>query len=80
MRGERHLGTLNAMAQHLRAALTVEVDPYADPIAGVIRTSTGADAPFVGWMGLTRGIELALEAARATSVRSPTLRSVQDGR
>ncbi len=80
MRGERRVGTLDAMAQDQRAALTVEVDPYADPIAGVIRTSTGTEARFVGWMGLTRGIELALEAARAASVRSSTLRCAQDGR
>ena len=80
MRGGRRVGTLDAMAHDLRAALTVEVDPYADPIAGVIRTSTGAEARFIGWMGLTRGIELALEAARAASVRASTLRCVQDGR
>lgn len=48
-----------------RARLTIVFDLQADPVAGVICDDAGGqDAPFAGWMELTRAIECALEAAR----------------
>ena len=47
------------------ARLTIVFDLQADPVAGVIGDDAGGqDAPFAGWMELTRAIECALEAAR----------------
>ena len=45
-----------------RLILEVEIDWRADPLAGVVRgTPAGPGEAFVGWMGLTRAIELAIE-------------------
>jgi hypothetical protein len=46
-----------------RAFLTLELDPEADPIAGVVHGDAGRHE-FRGWMQLTRTIELAVESAR----------------
>jgi hypothetical protein len=48
--------------QHARVILELEIDCDSDPIAGVVRCGSDAQGEvFVGWMGLTRAIELALE-------------------
>lgn len=48
--------------RHARLILEVEIDCGADPLAGVVRRDPhGPGEAFVGWMGLTRAIELALE-------------------
>lgn len=57
------------MAADLHPCLTIELDPHADPIAGVVRDGAGGGAAFVGWMALTRAIELAVEAARRPPVQ-----------
>lgn len=45
-----------------RLILEVEIDCAADPLAGVVRGDPHSPGEaFVGWMGLTRAIELALE-------------------
>jgi hypothetical protein len=54
-----------------RARLTLEFDVDADPVAGVVRDAGGGGEPFVGWIALTRAIELALEAARLERVQPP---------
>ncbi len=47
------------------ARLTIIFDLRAEPVAGVICDDVGGqDAPFAGWMELTRAIEGALSAAR----------------
>jgi hypothetical protein len=46
------------------ALLTLELNLEADSVAGVVRGASGSGEPFVGWMALTRAIELTLEAAR----------------
>jgi hypothetical protein len=43
--------------------LTLDLDPGSDPVAGVLSYGGHAEA-FVGWSGLSRAIELALEAQR----------------
>jgi len=58
---EREAAPMSA-DQDARLILQVEIDRAAHPLAGVVRG--GPDGPgeaFVGWMGLTRAIELALE-------------------
>ncbi len=55
-----------------RACLTLELNVEAEPVAGVVRDASGVDAPFVGWIALTRAIELALEAARVGPQPAPT--------
>lgn len=47
-----------------RVLVTLEFDLDADPIAGVLQGAGGPNAPFAGWLGLTREIEVALESAR----------------
>ena len=43
--------------------LTLELDPGAEPIAGVIRNlTTGASWPFRGWLGLAVALEDVLRA------------------
>jgi hypothetical protein len=50
--------------------LILELDLAANPIAGNVVDELGHRQPFCGWMGLTRTIELTLDAARqATSAR-----------
>lgn len=53
--------------------LQVEVDCGAEPLAGVVRSDPREPGEaFVGWMGLTRAIELALERRRdLTEGRAP---------
>jgi predicted metalloprotease len=52
-----------------QARLTIVFDLQADPVAGVICDDAGGrDAPFAGWMELTRAIEGALNAARRASL------------
>ena len=43
--------------------LTLELEPGADPIAGVIRDSTGLSHSFVGWLGLAVALQRCLETA-----------------
>lgn len=45
--------------------LTLELEPDADPIAGVIRDDTGSSHPFVGWLGLAVALQECFEAAAA---------------
>ncbi|MGH3292867.1 MAG: hypothetical protein ACRDP7_13760 [Trebonia sp.] len=48
--------------------MTIVFDLQANPIAGVLCNDAGdLVAPFAGWMGLTRTIEHALDAARRAS-------------
>jgi len=55
-----------------RLILEVEIDCGADPLAGVVRGGTdGPGEAFVGWMGLTRAIELALERRTSQGGRPP---------
>jgi hypothetical protein len=53
------------------ARLTIDFDLQADPIAGVVHDDSGHGQPFAGWMGLTRTIELALDAARRAGTDQP---------
>jgi len=43
--------------------LVLDLEPQADPIAGIVHDGSGFGSRFVGWMALTRAIELALETA-----------------
>lgn len=54
-------------AGHARLTLDLELD--AEPVAGALSGAAGGTEEFVGWAGLTRAIELALEAARAAGGR-----------
>lgn len=48
-----------------RLILEIEIDRRADPLAGVVRLGPRSPGEsFVGWMGLTRAIEMALERRR----------------
>ena len=51
----------SGVGPHLR--LTLDLRLEADPVAGVLRDGA-AEEPFFGWSGLTRAIELALQAHR----------------
>jgi hypothetical protein len=44
-----------------RRTLTLEVDPSADPIAGLVRAEDGAERDFSGWVGLAAALERALQ-------------------
>jgi hypothetical protein len=44
--------------------LILDLDPRSVPPAGTLTADSGAVAPFTGWVGLTRAIELALAAER----------------
>lgn len=46
--------------------LHLELDPDADPIAGVVHAGDEGARPFSGWMELTRAVELTLDGARQT--------------
>jgi hypothetical protein len=41
--------------------VTLEIDTDSDPIAGRLSEGGAPDRPFVGWLGLARALELALE-------------------
>jgi hypothetical protein len=41
--------------------LTLEIDADSDPIAGRLSEDGAPGQPFVGWLGLARALELALE-------------------
>jgi hypothetical protein len=69
MRSEVRPEKVGRMAADRHPCLTIEFDPNADPISGVLRDGAGGGARFVGWMALTRAIELAVEAARHASVQ-----------
>jgi hypothetical protein len=45
--------------------LSLHVDSGADPIAGRLREGDGPAWDFVGWLGLARALELALEGGPA---------------
>jgi hypothetical protein len=62
MRTPSGQGTLSAMSCERRTRLTLELDVQANPVTGVVHDSSGSE-PFVGWIALTRAIELALERA-----------------
>jgi hypothetical protein len=63
MRAADRQGTLSAMPDTHLTHLTLELDAKANPVAGVVRDANGSGEPFVGWIALTRAIELALERA-----------------
>jgi hypothetical protein len=44
--------------------LILDLDPRAAAPAGTLTARSGGASPFSGWVGLTRAIELALEAER----------------
>lgn len=44
--------------------VTIDVDPKADPIAGVVHAGAGQGQEFAGWMALIRAIEVAVDTAR----------------
>jgi hypothetical protein len=46
------------------ARVSIIFDLHADPVTGVVCDDAGPDAPFAGWMELTRAIERAIDAAR----------------
>ena len=62
--------------------LILDLDLAANPIAGNVVDELGHRHPFSGWMGLTRTIELTLDAARqaipARHARSTTDKSALD--
>jgi hypothetical protein len=41
--------------------LTLEIDPDSDPISGRVSEGGAPGGQFVGWLGLARALELALE-------------------
>jgi hypothetical protein len=43
--------------------LTLEIETESDPIAGRLSEGGGPGEEFVGWLGLARALELALEPA-----------------
>ena len=57
--------TIAPMSICTTMTLRLELELDIDPIAGVLRGATAEDRPFVGWMQLTRAIELSLDTARA---------------
>lgn len=63
MRTPTGWGRLAVMLRARRTRLTLELEVQADPMAGVVHDASGASEPFVGWIALTRAIELALERA-----------------
>ena len=42
--------------------VVLDLDRTVDPVAGTLTDDSGSTAPFTGWIGLTRAIELALAA------------------
>jgi hypothetical protein len=46
------------------ARISIVFDLQADPLAGVVCDNADCSLPFVGWIGLTRCIERALDDAR----------------
>lgn len=62
--------------------LILDLDSAANPIAGNVVDELGHGHPFSGWMGLTRTIELTLDAARQAApvrqARSTTDKSALD--
>jgi hypothetical protein len=53
------------MSDDRRVRLVLDLDVRAEVITGAVRDGPGGDVPFVGWMALTRAIELAIEAGRS---------------
>jgi hypothetical protein len=66
MRKARRVGRLRVVVDEKRTRLTLELDLDADPIAGYLQWGSRPAEQFIGWMALTRAIELTLEAARGT--------------
>jgi hypothetical protein len=64
-------GMVPAMPSPARTRLTIDLDPWADPIAGVVQEGCGHSRPFAGWIELTRTIEVALQAARQDRPSGP---------
>jgi hypothetical protein len=54
-----------------RVHLDLDLDPEADPIAGLVHDGAAEGRPFSGWMDLTRTIELSLAAARGADATGP---------
>ena len=46
--------------------LTLEIESESDPIAGRVSEAGAPGREFVGWLGLARALELALEAREVT--------------
>jgi hypothetical protein len=53
--------------------LTIEVDPWSDPMTGVVHDGRG-EQPFAGWMALVRAIEVAVETTRHNPARQENAR------
>jgi hypothetical protein len=51
--------------------LTLDLDLAGETVAGVVGDGDGAGEPFTGWVGLTRSIELAIEAHRRPDANQP---------
>lgn len=66
MRKARRIGRLRAVVDDQRTRLTLELELHADPIAGTLQWGSRPTEHFIGWMALSRAIELTLEAARGT--------------
>jgi hypothetical protein len=62
------------MASDCARTLTLEIDPGSDPICGRLREGPDAKGEeFVGWLGLARALERALEAGPPASAGGPPL-------
>ena len=53
--------------------LTLEIDAESDPIAGCLSESGAPGQQFVGWLGLARALELALEPPEPAHGAGPPL-------
>jgi hypothetical protein len=51
--------------------LTLEIDAASDPIAGRLSEGGAPGREFVGWLGLARALELALERAEPAPGAGP---------
>jgi hypothetical protein len=70
MRAPAWRARLARMPATRRAQLTLELELGSEPVAGVLRDPDNTPRPFVGWIALTRAIELALERVSATAITS----------
>lgn len=52
------------MSAPTTALLTLEIELYADPVTGVLRTARQPAEPFVGWVDLASTLGRALVVAR----------------
>ena len=62
MRGMAEPAMLAAMAGEASIVLRLELDDAGEAIRGRVSSESGADMPFVGWVGLAAAIERATSA------------------